>query len=187
MGKNLITRAEYKAYAGLTSTNHDAEIDILVPKVSQFVKSYCRRSLVDFYEETKIEHFNGGTSTFILSETPVIQVIGVAISNTFGRTYTDLVEFADWVLDNDEIVPTTTMWASKLKGYEVRYTAGYSETPEDLKLAVLDLVSYYRQNDGAVHSSKAPGTNSVQIDFITNVQLPAHIRRILDLYKSNLI
>jgi hypothetical protein len=57
--------------------------------------------------------------------------------------------------------------------------------PADLKLAVLDLVTYYRKNDGAIHSTKAPGTNSVQIEYVSTASLPAHIRRVLDMYVAD--
>lgn len=65
------------------------------------------------------------------------------------------------------------------------YTCGYETLPEDLKLAAFDLVTYYRKNDGAIHSPKAPGSNSVQIEYISTASLPAHIRRILDLYVAD--
>ena len=71
-----------------------------------------------------------------------------------------------------------------INGYRLSYTAGYEILPEDLKLAVLDLISYYIKNDSAVHSNKAPGTNTVQIEYVTTTSLPAHIRRVLDLYAN---
>ena len=65
------------------------------------------------------------------------------------------------------------------------YIAGYEDVPPDVALAVMDLVTYYRQNDGAIHSTKAPGTNNVQIEYISTTSLPAHIRRVLDLYVAD--
>ena len=52
-------------------------------------------------------------------------------------------------------------------------------------MAVLDLVTYYRRHDAAIHSSKNPGSNTVQIEYISTTSLPAHIRRVLDLYKAD--
>ena len=54
MATNLITRAEYKNYLGITSTNKDDEIDLLIPKVSSLIKTYCRRSFIDYYDEAYI-------------------------------------------------------------------------------------------------------------------------------------
>lgn len=187
MAFELTTKAEYKAYAGLTSTNHDQEIDILIPKVSEFVKTYCRRRFLDYVSEAKTEIFNGGHEFFILAETPVIQILDVEFSADYGQTYTSLAEYQDWVLDDDVIVniKSAGAWPQQLRGYRVQYFAGYETVPDDLKLAVMDLITYYRQNDAAVHSPKAPGTNSVQIEYISTNKLPAHIRRVLDFYQRD--
>ncbi len=188
MGMNLITKAEYKAYAGINSTNQDAEIDSLIPKVSQFVKTYCRRSFIDYYDEPATERTSGGFDKILLKESPVVQVQSVDISTDYGQTYTSLVEYTDWVLDTEDNTITSlssTGFSKLINGYQVSYNAGYENVPEDLKLAVMDLVTYYRQNDGAVHSNKAPGTNTVQIEYVSTTNLPAHIKRVLDQYVAD--
>ena len=116
----------------------------------------------------------------------MLQVTSVEKSEDYGQTWTELVEYTDWVLKKTthQIVPVsgTRYFDELVNGYKVTYTAGYEVLPEDLKLAVLDLITYYLKNDAAVHSSKAPGTNSVQIEYVTTTSLPAHIKRVLDLY-----
>lgn len=188
MGLNLVTKAEYKTYAGISSPNHDAEIDLLIPKVSQLVKTYCRQTLVDYVADPKSEQFSGGTMSLVLREWPVLQVQAVETSDDFGQTWTTLQEFVDWWHEpgSSQINSTQTRgFVYKPSGYRVTYTAGYETVPEDLKLAVMDLVTYYRRNDGSVHSNKAPGTNSVQIEYISTTTLPAHIRRVLDQYMAD--
>lgn len=186
MAINLVTLAEYKAYASISNPNHDAEINSLIPKISALVKSYCVTSFVDYYEEDKIEYFNGDVLNFILKEGPLVGISSVEYSSDYGQTYTPLVEFVDWVEDNGCILSINASgFARQLRGYKISYRAGYEFLPEDLKLAILDLITYYRRNDGAIHSPKAPGTNSVQIEYITTTSLPAHIRRVLDLYKGD--
>jgi len=186
MGLNLITKAEYKTYASITSTNQDAEIDLLIPKVSELVKTYCRRTFVDYYDEAKTEVFDGGYGSLILKETPVTQVISVQRSTDYGQTYTKLTKFADWVPTGDFVVAIDPSgFKPMINGYKVSYFAGYETVPEDLRLAVLDLVTYYRKNDGAIHSTKAPGTNAVQIEYISTTSLPAHIKRVLDFYVAD--
>ena len=189
MGKNLVTKAEYKTYAGITSTNQDAEIDLLIPKVSELVKSYCRRSFIDGLDDTLVQRSNGGFEKIILSEGPVTQILSVQASTNYGQTYTDLVEYTDWVLDSED---NTIMSLSPqgferaVNGYQVTYFAGYETVPEDLKLAVLDLVTYYRKNDASVHNNRTPGGGgSVQLEYIMNTNFPAHIKRVLDLYVAD--
>lgn len=189
MGLDLVTKAEYKAYAGIESTNFDTVIDAIIPKVSEFVKTYCRRTFVDYVNDIKVETTSGGYgSKIFLKEFPILTLSGVDHSTDYGQTYTSLVEFTDFVLDVEEGTVDCLWeqgWTKAINGYQVSYTAGYEVLPSDLKLAILDLVSYYMKNDAAIHSPKAPGTNSVQVEYITSSALPAHIRRILDLYKGS--
>lgn len=184
---DLVTKQEYKAYTGINSTNHDAEIDFLIPKVSELVKTYCGRSFVDYFDEAKTEVFKGGFLTLLLKETPVTQVISVERSINYGQTYSKLTKFTDWVQQGDSIISlhSTKIWPELINGYKVTYFAGYEFVPQDLKLSVLDLVTYYRKNDSAIHSTKAPGTNAVQIEYISTTSLPAHIKRILDQYVAD--
>ena len=196
MALNLITISEYKTYAGIKSSNYDKEIIGLIPRVSQFVKNYCNRTFVDYVDTDKVEYFNGGVSRFLLAETPVISVASVGYSTDFGQTYTNLTEYKDWILDGDEIRSLNTNAVNSLitvnrgfpeviRGYKVTYRAGYDDVPPDVALAIMDMVTYYRKNDMSVHSTKAPGTNSVQIEYISTTGLPAHIRRVLDMYRSD--
>lgn len=187
MGLPLVTKEEYKSYFGISSTNSDSQIDFLIPKVSDLVKNYCRRTFVDYVNDSKSETTSGGYgSKLFLKEYPLIQVISVEFSEDYGQTYTELVEFTDFAIDTEEgtIYKIDGEWTKYINGYKITYTAGYETLPEDLKLAVLDLVKYYMTNDMAVHSPKAPGTNSVQIEYVTTTALPSHIKRVLDLYKG---
>lgn len=188
MASNLVTLNEYKTYVGIVSPTQDDAITTIITKVSQLVKSVCRRSFVDWVDEIKTEIFSGGES-FTLQEFPVIAIASVEYSSDYGATYTSLVEYTDWVLDRQteqiRSISANGVFDYSINGYRVTYTGGYESIPEDLKLAVLDLVTYYLKNDSAIHSNKAPGTNAVQIEYISTSSLPAHIKRVLDLYMSN--
>ncbi len=184
---NLITRAEYKAYANISSTNSDTELDAIIPKASQLVKTYCRRTFIDYIDEARTEVFEGGFSTLLLKETPVTQVLCVEQSINYGQTYTELLEFTDWVKSGDYVVCIDPRgFEPMVNGYKVSYFAGYETVPDDLKLAVMDLVTYYRKNDASVHNNKSPGGGgSVQLEYIMNTNFPAHIKRVLDLYVAD--
>jgi hypothetical protein len=127
----------------------------------------------------------------IVQETPLLQIASVEYSDDFGKTYTALTEYTDYVVDqaNDavELIATAYGTINKVNAFRVTYNAGYEVIPEDLKLAVFDLIGYYARNDAAIHSHKAIGANTVQIEYVTNTALPAHIRRVLDLHTANYI
>lgn len=188
MGLDLITLQEYKSYAGITSTTQDSSINAIIPKVSELVKSICRRSFVDNVTDPKIEIFKGG-EFLSLAEYPVISVTSVEYSADFGANYILLTEFTDWVLDQSaaNVMPSSSLgvFPYGLNAYRVTYLCGYTVLPPDLKLAVLDLVTYYLKNDAAVHNSRLPTGNTVQIQYIMSTALPSNIQRILDLYKAN--
>ena len=189
MANNLITLAEYKAYIGISSTNQDTVINTLIPQVSALVKNICRRTFLDYVDEFKVEISKGSpTNRIILQETPILQVSSVEFSEDYGKTYSTLTEYTDYVVDQDadavEIIATPYVNYIKTNAYRVSYTAGYETLPSDLKLAVADLVNYYVRNDSAIHSQKAVGANTVQIEYITTTNLPAHIKRVLDQYTA---
>lgn len=185
---NLVTKAEYKTYVGINSTNQDTEIDSIIPKVSALVKAYCRRTFIDHYSDPKSERFNGGVNKFLLQEYPLVNLYSVEYSSDYGQNYTLLSDYVDFAPDLVEgcvhsLKPNGFEYA--VNGYIVTYSAGYSTLPVDLKLAVFDLVTYYRKNDSAVHSNKAPSTGNIQVEYINNTAFPAHIRRVLDLYVAD--
>lgn len=184
---DLITRAEYKNYLGISSSNKDTEIDLLIPKVSQLVKTYCRRNFTDYYDEAKTEYFDGGFDKLILKETPVTNVTQVSKSTNYGQTYTNLTKFTDWVLDGDSVraISNGGWFQEYIRGYRVTYTAGYEFVPEDLKLAVLDLVEYYSKNNSAVHVNRDVTPNVTQIQYVASTNFPAHIKRVLDQYTAD--
>lgn len=189
MAKNLITLAEYKAYEGITGTGQDGEIATIIPKVSNLVKSVCRRTFVDWVDDQKTEVYNGGGPAIFLQEAPLIQLNSFEKSENYGQTYTTLTEFTDWVFDSENqqilTLDTSGIFKKLVNGYRVSYVAGFETIPEDLKLAVLDLVTYYMKNQGAVQSQVAVTTTNAQVQYISESNLPGHIKRVLDLYVMN--
>jgi len=190
MAQNLISVAEYKTYSGISSTNQDATLALVIPKVSELVKSICRRTFVDYVDEFKTETKRNLTNNrFLATETPVINFNSVEFSNDFGKTYSTLVEYQDYVVDVEadavEIIAYPYVDYSRVNAFRFTYSAGYEAVPQDLKMAVMDLVQYYMRNDSAVHSTKATSPNTMQIEYISSTNLPAHIKRILDLHTAS--
>lgn len=208
-GADLVTLAEVKQYAGINSTNQDTSISTLIPMVSAFVKNYCNRSFVDHYGTALVEVVSGGGSYIYLNEAPIRDITSVEYSVNFGATYAPLTPLVDYVHDVDAdriqalgftnvsdynsppfvatIQNTPTFVSQPIfrkhpNGYRVTYRAGYPSVPSDLKLAVIDLVMYYQRNDMAVKSPKSTGSTTAAVEYITNANLPHHIRRVLDMY-----
>lgn len=182
----LINLDKYKTYAGIKSTNYDAEISAIIPAVIQLVKNYCRKTFQDYVTMPATEILDGGHEHLILTESPLLDVITVEYSSDYGQTWTALTEYVDWIQAEDSVQSTSASgFKYVLNGYKVTYQAGYLKVPKDLEIALCELIDYYRKNDSAVHSSRDVGSSSNTIEYITAASLPASIRRVLDFYKAD--
>jgi len=192
---DLITLQEYKTAEGISQPKEDARLNVLIPSVSQLVKTYCGNSFVDFFSTNKTETFSIEWSTHLvqLTESPVNTIVSVQEATSYGGALTTLTVGArEYALNKatDCIYRTTSggykPWPIGIETVKIVYTAGYSAVPADLKLAVLDLVTYYLKDEHKARQSIAGASiqnqsSSTQRD---NVSFPDHIKRVLDLYKN---
>ena len=191
---NLITKTDYKTRQGIASASQDDKIDALVPAVSQLVKTYCGNSIVDHYSTNKIETFNINWSTNLvqLTESPFVSIVSVEERENFSKAYV-AVPATEYYIDEatDSVYRVTTTggkkaWPTGPACVKVIYKAGYSECPEDLKLAVVDLITYYLKDEHKARQTIAGASlqNNASTSQRNNVTFPDHIKRILDLYKT---
>ena len=97
---NLITLQEYKTAEGVTQPKDDARLNVLIPSVSQLVKTYCGNSFVDFYSSNKTETFNIDWATHIvqLTESPVNAIVSVQEREDYGSAYATPVSYTHLTL-----------------------------------------------------------------------------------------
>ena len=192
---NLITLQEYKTAEGISAPKDDARLNVLIPSVSELVKTYCGNTFVDFFSSNKTEEFNidWGTHVVQLTESPVNAIVSVQERETYSSSYATLTTGAyEYALDKttDSILRTTgggyKNWPVGVAAVKVVYTAGYSAVPSDLKLAVLDLVTYYLKDEHKQRQTIAGASlqNQGSTSQNNNVSFPDHIKRVLDLYKN---
>ena len=199
---DLITLQQYKEFAGLTGVTMDARINVIVDSVSKLVKNYCGTSFIDDYSSAKTEYFDikdNVTTRVMLDEGPVNTVTSVQERDSQADSYVTLItENSDnsgkyeYIVDTmtDSIVRTDEnvdkAFPKGRKAVKVVYTAGYSSCPEDLKLALFDLVKYYLKDERKERMTIAGATvqNSVSTSIKNNAGFPDHIKRVLDMYKT---
>ena len=187
---DLATLADFKTYKQIPTANiaEDEKITQLISAASSFIKEYCQRTFVDYFDEEIIEYHSGSDdSTVFLHEYPLVSVV-VEFSTDGGQTYTLGTEYVDYYVGGDHITsgdgsalynPTISHNAIK-----VTYTGGYEEVPADLSIACMDLAEYYRKTEYNPKSSL--GTNLVErstADYY-GTKLPGHIFRILNNYRE---
>ena len=198
---NLVTLREYKDFAGLTGVSEDAKLNVIIPSISQAVKTYCGTSIVDYYSTDKVEYFditNDMTYQIMVDESPLVSVSQVQERDSQSGTYTTLISEDsdgsgkyDYVIDTErDLITRTTSTGDKMfpkgrKAVKVTYRAGYSSTPADLKLACFDLVKYYLKDERktSLTIQGAQVRNEVSTSLRDNIDFPDHIKRILDFYK----
>ena len=198
---DLVTLQQYKDFNGLESVKNDARINNIIDNVSQLVKNYCASSIIDYASSAKTEFItikDDLVDTIILEESPLITVTSIQERTSQSDTYVTLItENSDssgkyeYVVnsDSDSVTRTsatgTRYWAKGPKSVKVVYTAGYTSTPEDLKLAVFDLVKYYLKDERRERMSISGATveNPLSSSLTGNIGFPDHIKRILDMYK----
>ena len=91
---NLVTTREYKDFAGLTGVSEDAKLNVIIPSISQAVKTYCGTSIVDFYSTDKVEYFDitdDMTYQIMVDESPLVSVSQVQERDSQSGTYTTLI------------------------------------------------------------------------------------------------
>jgi len=193
---NLITLQDYKTAEGITQPKDDSRLNVLIPSVSALVKTYCGNSFVDFYSTNKTETFTIDWATHIvqLTESPVNSIVSVKERTSYSDSYNTLTTGAyEYALDTatDSILRTLSSgryknWPQGVDAVEVVYKAGYSAVPSDLKLAVLDLVTYYLKDEHKQRQTIAGASlqNQGSTSQNNNVSFPDHIKRVLDLYKN---
>ena len=193
---DLITLEEYKDAENINTTKDDTRLSALIVSVSQLVKTYCANSIIDFYSTNKTETFNIDWSSHIvqLTESPIVEVSLVQERDSYQESYTTLTTTAhEYFLDEktDSIIRTNAgntykNWPRGAGAVKVIYKAGYASTPADLKLAVIDLITYYHKDEHKQRRTIAGASiqNETSTSQRNNVAFPDHIKRVLDLYKN---
>lgn len=193
---DLTTLNDYKAAEGISSPKDDARLNFLIPSVSELVKTYCGNSFVDYYSTNKVDTINVDWDTHIvqLTESPVNTIVSVEERDTYEDSYNTLTTAAhEYYFDpvTDSVIRTTggssyKNWRRGPGAVRVTYTAGYASIPTDLRLAVMDLITYYLKDEHKERRSIAGASiqNQASSSQRNNVAFPDHIKRVLDLYKN---
>lgn len=190
---NLATLDEYKVYKAIVSDELNSQHEAILTHVSQLIKTYCDRTFIDNYTVDLVDKFDAtSNSSVFVSEFPIKDITSIETTVDSGITLVPLVEGTDYFLKKDigqittgDGTPFLDAAVPPFNSLIVTYTGGFSSTPEDLKLAAMDLVHYY------VTSSFNPNKRlgSASIDTVSFSKLgdsafPPHIKRVLDLYRS---
>ena len=184
---NLLSLAEYKVLKGKSSSNpnEDARIEANITSVSNAVKEYIGRSLIDYFSTTKTEYYKGNEPFILLKEYPIVAAV---VSYKTSTGYTALVEDTDYYLQSDvgilESIDGTGFddTARDPKFIKIDYTGGFQEAPDDIKMAVADLVEKQIKQEHSISKSMG-GQDTMNYPAAPVGRFPTHIAIILDMYR----
>ena len=192
---DLVTKAQYKEYKGIEHFKDDSKIDSLLSPISELVKTYCGTSFIDHYSTNKVEIFDIGdaqTAELFLTESPLVSVSSVKEREGITSDYVTLINNTDYYIDleHDRLYRidgdiSSKNWPKGFASVEVTYRAGYSSTPQDLRLAIYDLITYYLIEEYKGRKSLAGATlqNETSTTIREDIGFPDHIKRVLDMYR----
>lgn len=149
----LTTVAEAKAYMGVSTTAHDAEITRLVAQADGVVQSHAGPAL---QQQTFVERHPGGR-LLILRRYPVVSVTSIGqVSGGVSTLHTGPA--SDYAIINAEVGSIASPFSSG--NVEVTYVAGPVTPPPEAVDAALVFVSYkYRRNHGGSESYMPAGVD----------------------------
>lgn len=183
----LITLEDYKKYKKITKTDSDEELNAIISSVSSLIKTYCGHSFIDYYTTSKVEVFNIKSSqhAILLNEWPVKTVSLVEYRDSYDQTYTTL-DTSEYYVDTsiDTLFKHSGYWPEGFGSVKITYTAGYASTPDDVKIAALDLVHHYHKEE--YKERKSIGTASIDtgLSKMGTSKWPPHVSRVLELYRN---
>lgn len=183
----LITLEDYKLYKKLTKTDSDEELNAIIASVSSLIKTYCGHSFIDYYTSPKVEVFNTKQSqhAILLNEWPVKTVSLVEYRDSYDSSYVTLPS-TEYFVDTsiDTVFMHSGYWPEGFGSVKVTYTAGYATTPEDVRIAALDLVHHYFKEE--YKERKSIGTASIDtgLSKMGSSKWPPHVSRVLELYRN---
>jgi len=187
---NLITLQQFKDAEGIQSPRDDYKLSRIIDSVSQLVKTYCGNSFVDFFSTNRVEDFiiDWDTHAVQLTESPVNSIVSVEKRDAVDAAYTTLGT-SEYYLDTktDSVLYITGTgyqnWPKGAGAVKVTYRAGYSSTPADLQIAVIDLINYYFKDEHKTRRTLS-GATLENPESGEGKGFPDHIKRVLDMYKN---
>lgn len=181
----LTTLAKVKTALEITGTDDDTYLEALIDRVSEIIEAYCDR---EFNSESREEIFDGtGTDDYITDEWPINSITSLSIrQSTLNEDDWETLDSEYYHYYGDQgVVHYLNGFLKGVKNYKIVYTAGYTEVPDDLEQAAIDMISYYYNKRKSKNvQSESIGDYSITYSKSDNVIDDLGLDVILDKYKK---
>lgn len=191
---NILTLAEYKSFEGLTKTDQDIKLNLLIEAASNLIKTYLGSifspAVTPIVEYVSVDY---DTDRIYPQYYPITNLISVEESDRYttdSTIHVPLQTGTEYYLDGDSIVRVPgalgfANWPISPATIKITYEGGYADTvdmPSEIKLACIELVNYYKEK-GFLPNRSIQGATIINAGAAV-ADLPAHVRAILDYYKN---
>lgn len=193
---DIITLQEYKDFYRITKSEEDAKISLLISSVSALIQAYLGLDFEGGKTVTETISVDYDTDVIYLDNYPIASITAITELDRYttdSTVHVPLQYASDYVLNGPDgaIIRKHrpggfARWpigpGSVVVSYVTEPTWGMNEDPPaDLKLACIELVNYYK-NEEYKQSRSIQGTSIVNTPS-QGTDFPKHIQVILDRYK----
>ena len=180
----LVSLADVKTFMGITGTDSDDVLNLIISQVDQYVKTYTKRDLESAVIADEEHTTDGQTNLYLVDEAPIT----VAPVITFDG---DAVDSDEYDVFNDEgLIVFKSVPSYATKKLLISYTGGFVTIPLDLQMAVTKIVAGVFNNRKATSGVKSEklgdyaiaygDSGASDIDAVIDAN-----RSILDAYSKN--
>lgn len=185
---DLVTTANVKSFLDIQTTTWDTVIGTLVTSCSVWIENYCggirfKNSASDVTEYVNGDPFAEGNTSIFLSNIPVISITSIASASgsLSSPTWTNYDAANDYVVNNATGEVKFFALPVGSQNIKVVYQGGYTNIPEDLQLACLELVArIFNKRKSFGVSNESVGGASVAWEKDLDVDL----RKTLNRYRN---
>lgn len=182
----LVSLEEVKRFMNMSGAvaETDTLLESLIDSVSALVESVINRNILT--REYTEYHSGRGISVLFPHQSPITEVTSIHDDSEWLWEAVDLISSDSYrVLNDNSLIFRDVTLGNYDSNIKIVYTAGYTTTPEDLKLAVItEVVRVFKGKDqvGTSSLSLADGSTSYSVEALLD-----QTRLILNKYKRVIV
>lgn len=202
----LITLANAKTYLGISGSDKDAVLNLLIEQGSSIFELLTGRKF-DSETYTDKEYDGSGNRELVLDHRPIITFTKLEKRNTLDNSdnwstidsdkywvdtdngiITKTTNFLDWdIVHRDPEIGEDITFEIGKRNYRATYTAGYSTIPNDVQSAVMQMVGFmYNTRSKGGYESETLGDRTLRLSN-NNTITSGFVGSVINKYKEPIL
>lgn len=180
----LVTLAEVKTFLGITGTDSDSLLEMLINQATDYLETRCDRRFADTTYTEQVYDGNGNVE-LVLKQFPVITFTKLEKNTAYNNSdnWEEIDSEDYWVDETEGIITRVVNFRKGKQNYRATYKAGYETIPYDLQYMAMSMISdvYNRRKNTGV-TKETLGDHSVEFESL--VQENPKYERIVSNYRK---